>query len=59
MFTKSKLEQTIANILAELDKEHADLQALYRKFHGEEDAVARHIYKLLTALCKRIREEMI
>ena len=51
-------EAVIGAILRELDKELAEHQILYRKFHWRDDDLARHIHKRLVELCRRILKEL-
>ena len=52
-------EVVIAQILQDLDIQHATYQSLYVKYHGCEDLEAKHSHYMLVELCKKFRREMV
>ena len=51
-------EIAIAELLKELDNDHAEYQRLHRKFYLEEDKKAKLIYVHLSNLLKRVIERI-
>lgn len=51
-------DEVIADIIHDLDAQHATYQTLHRKYHGGEDQHAKHNHQILIELCKRIRKEI-
>lgn len=50
--------EVIAEILVDLNRDHANYQELYENYHGERDIQAQHTHKLLVSLCDKIRREI-
>jgi ABC-type metal ion transport system substrate-binding protein len=48
----------IHSIQAELDKEYATYQFQHRKYHKDDDEVAKMVHYYQTSLCRRILKEI-
>jgi hypothetical protein len=51
-------DEVISEILVELDKEYAEYQRLFKKFHGEVDMEAKRIYDMKVSLCEEFRKRI-
>ena len=52
-------DEVISEILVELDKEIAEYQKLYKKFHQGIDQEAKKIYDIKVSLCNEIRKRIL
>ena len=48
----------VSSILEELDREYATYQDLHRRYHKNDDEVAKLIHRHLADLCRRILKEI-
>ena len=52
-------EEVISEILVEADREYAEYQRLFKKFHGEVDMEAKRIYDMKVSLCEEFRKRIL
>jgi len=51
--------EAITSILEELDRDYAIYQDMHRRYHRNEDEVAKLVHRHMVDLCKRILKELV
>ena len=51
------IHDMVSSILEELDCEYSTYQNLHRRYHKEDDELAKIVHRRLVDLCKRILKE--
>jgi hypothetical protein len=52
-------DEVISEILIEMDKEYAEYQRIYKKFHFGIDSEAKNIYSINVSLCEEFRRRIL
>jgi len=52
-------DESISEMLVEMDKEHAEYQRLYRKIYAKVDIEAKRIYDIKVSLCHELRRRIL